>query len=87
MAEQEQNGVTMPNTEAITFPAYLFLRDRIALVFSGGKYERMMETLKMITNSKMKILIVSNIKKLTALPSLEVFAMPKTIYVNQSANN
>jgi hypothetical protein len=37
MAEQEQNGVTIPNSEANTLPMYSCLWERMRLVFSGGK--------------------------------------------------
>ena len=59
IAEQEQNGVIIPNKEAITLPVYLFLRDRIARIFSGGKYDLTIDTTKIMTASKINILIVS----------------------------
>jgi hypothetical protein len=59
MAEQEQKGVMIPKREAKIFPTYLFLRDNIALIFSGGKYERIIETKKIITKSKRNIFMVS----------------------------
>ena len=59
IAEQEQKGVIIPKSEASTLPTYLFLWDKIALIFSGGKYERIIETQKIITEIKISILIVS----------------------------
>jgi hypothetical protein len=62
----------------------LFLRESIVRIFSGGKYERIIETAKIITDSKTNILIVSKIKKSTA-PASNVFgAIPNTLYVSQS---
>jgi hypothetical protein len=58
-AEQEQNGVTMPSNAAKTLPMYSLPCDRKRLVFSGGKYERITATQKMIVVSRRKILIVS----------------------------
>jgi hypothetical protein len=87
MAEQEQKGVIIPRSEARMFPTYLFLRDNIARIFSGGKYDLIIETAKIMTDRRMNILIVSKIKKLTA-PANRVFGtILKTEYVSQSANN
>jgi hypothetical protein len=69
MAEQEQNGVIIPRSEAKTLPTYLFLCESMALIFSGGKYERIIETIKIMTIRRIKILIVSKMKKFTALAS------------------
>jgi hypothetical protein len=59
IAEQEQNGVIIPKSDARIFPTYLFLRESIARIFSAGKYERIMETEKIITANKINIFIVS----------------------------
>lgn len=87
MAEQEQNGVIIPNREARIFPTYLFLRERIDRIFSGGRYERIIETIKIITAKRIKILIVSKIKKFIVEASNVFGAIPKIVYVSQSANN
>ena len=79
MAEQEQNGVIIPKSDAKTFPTYLFLRDKIALIFSGGKYERIIETTKIITAKRINIFIVSKIKKFTAFAKRVLDTIPKTV--------
>ena len=45
-AEQEQKGVTIPSSAAITFPAASRLPARIFRARSGVKYERTMPTPK-----------------------------------------
>jgi len=67
IAEQEQKGVMIPKSETKIFPTYLFLRDKINRIFSFGKYERSIETKKIITAKRINIFNVSKIKKLTAL--------------------
>ena len=79
IAEQEQNGVIIPRSEAMTLPVYLLLWERIALIFSGGKYERTIETQKIITARRIKIFIVSYIKKLTASAKRVWGAILKTL--------
>ena len=59
IAEQVQKGVIIPNSEAVTLPVYLPLWDKMALIFSGGRYERIIETIKIITVSRMNIFMVS----------------------------
>jgi len=44
-AEQEQKGVTMPSREARMLLTNLFLLDKKCRTFSGGKNERMIETI------------------------------------------
>jgi hypothetical protein len=46
----------------------------------------MMPIKKVTPASRIKILIVSNTKKLSASPNLLWFAIPKTEYISQSAN-
>lgn len=87
IAEQEQNGVIIPSREAMIFPVYLFLCDNTARIFSGGRYERIMETANIITDKRIKIFIESKIKKLTAPANNVLEVILKTLYVNQSANN
>jgi hypothetical protein len=79
MAEQEQNGVIIPRSEANTFPTYLFLRESINRIFSGGKYERIIETTKTITDKRINILMVSKMKKFTAPPNKVFGAILKTV--------
>jgi len=59
-AEHEQKGVTIPTKAAIKlFSMGNFVLDRNFLVFSGGKYERIHETTKIITANSKIILMVS----------------------------
>jgi len=87
MAEHEQNGVIIPNNEAKTLPTYLFLCDNMDRIFSGGKYERIIDTMKIITERRINIFIVSYIKKFTALARSVLGTIPKTEYDNQSAKS
>src|SRR5664279_1182533 len=48
IAEHEQNGVTMPNRLAKTFPTNSFFPPSIFLVLSGEKYVRIIPTTKTI---------------------------------------
>jgi len=86
-AEQEQKGVIIPKSEAKMLPIYFFSCERIFLIFSGGKNERMIETAKIITNKSKRILIVSKIKKFTASASSVFGIILKTEYVSQSAKS
>ena len=52
MAEQEQNGVTMPKLAAIKLPVNLFLPSSALRVRSGVKKVRIMPTKKMINVSR-----------------------------------
>jgi hypothetical protein len=60
-AEQEQNGVTMPNRAANTLPIMprAFPSPRSFLVLSGGKKLLIMDTIKIITISIKKIFMES----------------------------
>jgi hypothetical protein len=69
------------------FPTYLFFRDNISLIFSGGRYDLIIETIKIITNRRIRILIESKIKKLNALAINVSEANSKIKFVNQTANN
>jgi hypothetical protein len=69
----------MPNSEAKTFPTYLFLCESMARIFSGERYDLIIETAKIITESNIKILIVSKIKKFTALASNVLGTILKTV--------
>jgi hypothetical protein len=61
-AEHEQNGVTTPSMAARILPINSFLWDKIRFVFSGGKKLLIIDTAKIITESKRNILMVSYIK-------------------------
>ena len=50
MAEHEQNGVTIPRTEAMTFPVKSDFPSSALRVFSGEKKVRMNPTMKMINH-------------------------------------
>jgi len=79
-ALQEQNGVKIPSSAANIFPKHLFLpEDKITRVFSGGKNERIIDTKKIIIESKIRILIVQKIKKSNASEILDVVDIPRTL--------
>jgi hypothetical protein len=73
MALQEQNGVTIPNKAAKTLLVYFPFEERIFLIFSGGRKERIIDTVKIIKQSKINILIVSYKKKFKASPAIDPF--------------
>jgi hypothetical protein len=83
-AEQEQKGVIIPSNAAKTLPAISKRFVKIFLIFSGGRNERMNETAKMITKSKIAIFMLSKTKKFIASPKTEAFARPKREKLNQS---
>jgi hypothetical protein len=62
MAEHEQNGVTIPSMDAITFPVKSDLPSSAFRVLSGVKKLRMIPTMKMISTSKSRTLGTSKIK-------------------------
>ncbi|EKE25415.1 MAG: hypothetical protein ACD_5C00168G0001 [uncultured bacterium] len=76
----------IPRSDAKILPTYFFSCERIFLIFSGGKNERIIDTTKIITNKSKIILIVSKMKKFTAEAKSVFCAIPKTEYVSQSAN-
>jgi hypothetical protein len=79
IAEQEQKGVIIPSSEAKTLPTYLFLRESIALIFSGGRYDRIIDTTNIITDRRINILIVSKMKKFTEPASKVLGVIPRTL--------
>jgi len=83
---QEQKGVTAPNNDAKKYsnPKSLFL-DRKLRTLSTGKYEFTAPITEVMMNNKIKILIVSYMKKLSASPALLPSAIRKTEYTSQSA--
>ena len=87
MAEQEQNGVIIPKRAAKILPVYLFLWDKIFLIFSGGRYDLTKETTKIITNKSNIILMVSKIKKLTDSAKTVSDLILKTEYVSREAKS
>jgi len=68
-AEQEQNGVIIPNNAAKMLPVNRCLRERNRRIFSGGKKVRTIEMVKIITTKRINIFKVSKIKKLVLLAS------------------
>ena len=55
IAEQEQNGVTIPSKPAKTFPPNNDLPSSFLRVFSGEKNDRAMPAIKMTSTSKRNI--------------------------------
>ena len=62
IAEQEQNGVTIPSVLAITLPTNNGFPSSAFLVLSAEKYVRIMPTTKTINVSSSKTFGTSNIK-------------------------
>jgi hypothetical protein len=67
-AEQEQNGVTIPNEAAVTVPATVPRPARAARTFSGGKKPRMRVTTVMIPRRSSSTFGTSSRKKAIASP-------------------
>jgi hypothetical protein len=65
IAEQEQNGVTIPSSDARTFPVKRDFPSSVLRVFSGEKYERTIPTKKIIRMSSSRTFGTSKIKKRT----------------------
>jgi len=84
IAEQEQNGVTIPKKDAITFPVKSDLPSRIFLVFSGEKYERIMPTMNIINVRSNKTFGTSKIKNLNASVKCVPVVNPGNEFINQS---
>jgi hypothetical protein len=66
IAEQEQNGVTIPKAEAITLPVKVFFPSSAFRVLSGVKYVLMIPTIKIISAISIITFGNSKTKKLTA---------------------
>ena len=66
MAEHEQNGVTIPKADAITFPVKVFFPSSALRVRSGVKYVRIIPTKKIISVRSIMTLGNSKTKKRTA---------------------
>jgi len=62
IAEHEQNGVTMPSRDAITFPVKRDLPSSAFRVLSAVKKLRMIPTTKIINTSKRRTLGTSKMK-------------------------
>jgi hypothetical protein len=62
IAEQEQNGVTIPNIEARTLPVKSDLPSSAFLVLSGEKYDRIIPTKNIIKVSRSKTFGTSKTK-------------------------
>ena len=84
MAEQEQNGVTIPSSEARTFPVKSDLPSSTFRVLSGEKYERMMPTKKIINVSKSRTFGNSKTKNRKASVKRKPFVNPKAVSISQS---
>jgi hypothetical protein len=84
MAEHEQNGVTIPSSEAITFPVNRDLPSSTLRVFSGEKNDRIIPTMKIIRVRRSNTLGNSNIKNLNASVSCDPLVNPNTESINQS---
>ena len=78
IAEQVQNGVIIPRSDANTLPEYFLSPDSTFLIFYGGKKERIIETIKIMTANNIIIFMVSKIKKLTDEANNVSLAIPKT---------
>jgi hypothetical protein len=78
-ALQEQNGVIIQRSPANKCPVNGCLFARTYRIFSGGRNVRMIDTTKIITESRINIFIVSKMKKSTALHARPVFASQKTV--------
>jgi hypothetical protein len=83
IAEQEQNGVTMPKVDAITFPVKVFFPSSALRVRSGVKYVLMIPTKKIISVSNIMTLGNSKTKNRSASVRCAPFVMPKTESINQ----
>ncbi|OJG58537.1 hypothetical protein RV07_GL002888 [Enterococcus malodoratus] len=75
--EQLQKGVTVPSKAPKILPFHPFIPPRITFVFSGGKNDCIIPIVKIKTDKRIKILIVSNIKNCRLLPSLLSNDIPK----------
>jgi hypothetical protein len=84
IAEHVQNGVMIPNSEANILPVSGDLFARYSLTFSVEKYERRNDTAYMIVISKKNILILSYIKKFSALLKASSLDRPIISYVRVS---
>jgi len=63
IAEQEQNGVTIPSIEAMTFPVKSDFPSNAFRVLSGVKKLRIIPTTKMITTNNKSTFGTSKMKK------------------------
>jgi hypothetical protein len=84
MAEQEQNGVTIPSNDAITFPVKSDFPSSALRVFSGEKYERTIPTRKIISVSRRRTFGTSKIKNLIASVKRLPAVIPNALSTSQS---
>jgi len=85
IAEQEQNGVTIPRRLARIFPVNSDFPASNFLVFSGEKYVRIMPTKKIINVSNIITFGNSKMKKRKASVRCFPFSRPKTLLTKKSA--
>ena len=83
-AEQEQNGVTIPNEAAPTVPVISPRPANAARTLSGGKKPRISVTTVMMPTSSSSTLGTSSRKKATASPNWDPRSRPRTLKVSQS---
>src|ERR1035437_316621 len=83
IAEHEQNGVTIPNAEAITFPVKVFFPSSALRVRSGVKYVLIIPTKKIMSISSIRTFGNSNTKKRSASVRCAPFVIPKTESISQ----
>ena len=84
IAEQEQNGVTIPNADAITLPVKVFLPSSALRVRSGVKYVLIIPTKKIMSVRSIMTFGNSKTKKRSASVRCSPFVIPKTDPINQS---
>src|SRR5450759_420308 len=83
IAEHEQNGVTIPNADAITFPVKVFFPSSALRVRSGVKYVLIIPTKKIIKVSSIMTFGNSNTKKRRASVRCAPLVIPKTESISQ----
>ena len=83
IAEQEQNGVTIPNVAAITLPVKVFLPSSALRVRSGVKYVLIIPTKKIISVNNINTFGNSKIKNRNASVRCAPFGIPNTESINQ----
>ena len=83
IAEHEQNGVTIPNADAITLPVKVFFPSSALRVRSWVKYVRIIPTKKIISVSNIMTFGNSKTKKRRASVRCAPLVIPKTESINQ----
>jgi hypothetical protein len=83
IAEQEQNGVTIPRADAIILPVKVFFPSSALRVLSGVKYVLIIPTTNIIRVSSNITFGNSKTKKRRASVRCAPFGIPKTESINQ----